>query len=159
ADVAGFEVTMNDAAQVSGVHSFTNLDENIERPRLDNLAIRIVGADIDHCLVERLTVYVVHHEVLKAGDDARIVHRHDIRMVEAAQRFDFALEPAAVRERREWTLPHDFDRHIALGAPLNRVVDNALPPAANFANDLITGNLNFGLGRRWRGRWKRPIHR
>src|SRR5438105_4773625 len=80
---------------------------------------------------------------MKSGSLSGIVYRHDVGMLEPAQRVDFALESRPIRQCGERSLLHNFDGHVAPGGMLERLIDYALSAAVDLAQGLVSRNSDL----------------
>ena len=84
--VRGLQVTMDDAAAVSGVERSRDLDRPSQRRRRRNWTA-------SQALRQRLAFDVLHHEVGDAVLRSNVVHRTDVRMTQSGYRLRLTLEP------------------------------------------------------------------
>ena len=142
---------MNDAAVVCVAQANRRLPNdvdglgNCQRPRRLHDVGQIVAVD------------VLHHQVVAAVVNSRVVGRDDVLMIELSSGFNFTLEPSPQIIRLRQRLQQEFDRdrtfhppvasfeHVAHSPAADRVGDNVI---ANNQRDIITANQHFALVRR-----------
>src|SRR5262249_21298184 len=90
-------------------------------------------------LVERRALDVIHYEIVAAGHRAGVVNGDDVRMFQAGEDANFAIEAGLVIGPGEGAFLHDFERDLAVRRLLEGEINNALAAAMDFANELVAG--------------------
>ena len=151
-DVLRLDVAVDDALVVRVLQRVAHLAHDAER------LLRLDLARAHH-LPQVRAVDVLHHEVVQAACDARVVDVDDRRVVEARQRAPLAreaLREGRVARRIGW---QHLDRHRALQPLLHGLVDRAHPAAPDELDELVLREERRELlGRRRRRRLLRSGH-
>ena len=87
--------------------------------------------------VQALTFDELHNDVRSPVDLARVMHGHDIGVIELGDRLCFAQQARATLSA-EAGLVQDFDGHIPIQHRVVTAIDNAHAAAAEFFAELVT---------------------
>jgi hypothetical protein len=135
-DVRRLQVTVDDAPLVRVVHGGTDRLEE-PQPQHHLLVGKGVGAAGEPA-VERLAPHELHREpAVPVLGPARLVDRGDVRVLEAAERFDLALEHARLQLAEVTRLAPHLDGDAAARMPLLRLPDDTHATLTQQSDDAI----------------------
>jgi hypothetical protein len=138
--VLGLDVTMHDAARMSGAESVGGREGELrslppfKRPARDSRAQRLALEQLRDCV--RTTVH--------APD---VVNRHDVRMRERRDRACLLLEPRGGLRLRIESRGHDLQRDIASEARIVRSIHHAHATGPDHFLDTVRANVPSGTKR------------
>ena len=119
--VRGLDVAMHEALRVRGVERVRDLCDDRERARRIERALRAQE------LAKVGALHEAHDEVEAAVELARVVNRHDVRVLERHRELRLAREALAEAFVRGELGGHQLQRHDTLEAKVARAVDDAHP--------------------------------
>ena len=121
-DVARFQVTVNNTLPVIFIKCVVNLDGVFKRLFEWRSALL-------QPLLERLPIHVLHDAILNPVLCANIEERADVRVIQAADGFGFALEAFAQISSVGQMFGKDLDRNHAVQAGIGAPIHLPIPPA------------------------------
>ncbi len=144
-DVLGFDVAMDDAFVVRELERFADLRDD----RQGLLGRKPAGA-LD--LPQVPAVHKFHHQVVQGAGLPKIMHRDDVRVVQAGQGAGFAVEPFGKASVARCGRRQNLQRDQPIQGRLARLIDS---PHAALADEL----KHFELGKQLREVRNRRRHK
>ena len=131
-NVRRFEIAMNHAAKMGGLHGFSNSHKEHGHFALRRFRLR-------HKEVDRPAFDVVHDEIIEPANTAAVMDRDDRRMAKLRENLDFTAQPSLFRDRADFAVTQELNGHVTAGRLLECLVDDALPPAMQFSDKFVAG--------------------
>ncbi len=148
-NVLGLDVAVDDAFVVRKLERLADLRDDGQR-----LLGRKPAGALD--LPQIAAVHEFHYEVVQGARLAEVMHRDDVRMVQARQGAGFAVEPLGKARVARGGGRQDLQRHQPVQIWLARLIDGAHAALADELKDFELGK-QLGEVRDWRRHEPRPF--
>ena len=132
-NVVGLDVPVDDPPAVGVSQCLDDLGDEVEGlPPVQLIPLFL------HILLQGDPVDQLHHDVLKVGGAAHVVHRHDIGVGQHGHSLRLVVEAAAQLRILDQVVPQDLHRHQAVEPVAAGLVHPGHPAHADQLQDLVS---------------------